>query len=460
MKHRLVSFIVLLAALALPTLSRAYDFSAVAPSGQTLYYNIVNGKAQVTYQTTAQSYTTYPTGDLTIPSSVTYDGTTYSVTSIGSQAFYSCGGLSSVTIPNSVTTIGDNAFAYCSGLTSVNIPNSVTTIGELAFSFCRGLNSVTIPNSVTSIEAGAFAVCSGLTSVTIPISVTTIGIDAFSYCSGLESVIIPNSVTSIGTSAFSGCSGLTSIIVDNGNSAYDSRNNCNAIIETATNTLIAGCQNTVIPNSVTSIREEAFYGCSGLTSVTIPNSLTAIEKRTFAECSGLTSVNIPNSVTVIGEGAFVECSGLTSVTIPNSVTAIGEGAFAECSCLADVTCLATTPPSLGGDAFSGIPSLCTLAVPCGSEQAYQCGDWGTYFTTIQCDEVGIGDMGDAGVRVWSAEGRIFVEGGEAVVYDMVGRMISGERRVENGEVVISVPASGAYLVRIGQAPARRIVVVR
>ena len=153
---------------------------------------------------------------------------------------------------------------------------------------------------------------------------TSISDNAFGNCSSLTSVTIPNSMTSIGSIAFSHCTGLTSIKVESGNTTYDSRNNSNAIIETATNTLIQGCQNTVIPNSVTSIGSYAFYGCSSLTSITIPNSVTTIGEDAFLECSGLTSIEIPNSVTSIGKGTFCDCSDLTSVTIPNSVTNYGE----------------------------------------------------------------------------------------------------------------------------------------
>ena len=285
-----------------------------------------------------------------------------SVTSIGDRAFSDCSGLTSVTIPNSVTSIGYEAFRDCTSLTSITIPNSVTSIGWSAFFGCSGLTSVTIPNSVTSIASHAFQRCSGLTSVTIPNSVTSIGYYAFDGCSGLTSVTIPNSVTSIDEGAFSGCSGLTSIKVENGNEKYDSRNNCNAIIETSSNTLIAGCKNTIIPNSVTSIGSGAFYNCSGLTSVTIPSSVTSIGNDAFSGCSGLTSVAIPNSVTSISNSAFSGCSGLTSITIPNSVTSIGWYAFYGCSGLTSVT-IPNSVTSIGDDAFDGCSGLTSVTIP-------------------------------------------------------------------------------------------------
>ncbi len=192
------------------------------------------------------------------------------------------------------------------------------------------IKSVVIEDGVTKIAAYSFYKCEGFTSVEIPNSVTSIGGYAFSGCSGLTSVVIPNSVTSIGEYAFYECSGLTSIKVAGGNTNYDSRGDCNAIIETATNSLIVGCKNTVIPNSVTSIGDCAFAYCRGLTSVEIPNSVTSIGGYAFRGCSGLTSVEIPNSVTSLGECAFYSCSSLTSVEIPNSVTSIGNGAFYDC----------------------------------------------------------------------------------------------------------------------------------
>ena len=189
----------------------------------------------------------------------------------------------SVILQEGVTSIGLYAFADCENLASVTIPNSVTSIAEMAFFSCFRLPAITIPNSVTTICQGAFFCCSGLTSLTIPKSVTSIGSQAFESCCGLTSLTIPSSVTSIGHSAFEDC-GLSSIVVESGNSNYDSRDNCNAIIETATNKLVVGCDNTVIPNGVTSIGDWAFTGCDGLTSVTIPNSVTTIGNSAFYGC--------------------------------------------------------------------------------------------------------------------------------------------------------------------------------
>ena len=187
-------------------------------------------------------------------------------------------------------------------------------------------------------------------------------LNIFNRCSGLTSITIPNSVTSIGTSPFGGCDELTSIKVQEGNTKYDSRNNCNAIIETAANTLVTGCKNTVIPNSVTSIGERAFRSCSELTSITIPNSVTSIGEYAFYNCSGLTSIVIPNSVTSIGERAFYFCSGLTSVTIPNSVTSIGSSAFSDCTNLTSVT-IPNSVTNIESYTFYGCSVLTSVTIP-------------------------------------------------------------------------------------------------
>ena len=319
------------------TVASAHDFEV-----NGVYYTIASSSAKtvaVTYSgSSSGAVADEYSGIVTIPSTVTYNDVTYNVTSIEYSAFRGCTGLTSITIPNSVTSIGNYAFSGCTGLKSVTIPNSVTTIGENAFYLCDGLKSVTIPNSVTTIGESAFYGCDGLTSITIP-----------------------NSVTSIGSSAFSYCYDLTSIVVDANNSVYDSREGCNAIIETATNTLVAGCKNTIIPNSVTSIGGEAFRGCTGLTSVTIPNSVTSIWESAFNN-SGLTSVTIPNSVTTIENYAFFGCPSLTNITIGNSVTSIGEDAFAYCRSLTSIT-IGNSVTSIGEDAFEYCSGLTSVTIP-------------------------------------------------------------------------------------------------
>ena len=275
----------------------------------------------------------------------------------------------SVVIKDGVTTIGEGAFLDCTDMTSVTIPTSVTSIGKRAFYNCTGLKKIDIPNGVEKIGDNAFNCCFSLASATIPNSVVSIGDYAFMDCHNLTSVTIPSSVNSISHGVFSFCSGLTSVVVENGNTTYDSRDNCNAIIETASNTLIAGCKNTVIPNSVTNIGMEAFYGCASMTSVTISSNITSIGSMALAGCSGLTSVVvengnttydsrdncnaiietasntliagcqntvIPNSVTHISTEAFYGCAGLISITIPRSVTSIDPDAFDKCAGLASL----------------------------------------------------------------------------------------------------------------------------
>ena len=336
-----------------------------------------------------------------------------SVTSIGNYAFCNCSNLTSITLPDSVTSIGQDAFS-CTKLTSITLPDSVTSISEGTFGGCTKLTSITIPDSVTSIGKEAFKMCYALTSITIPSSVTDIGDDAFEECTKLTSITIPDSVTSIGYGVFSKCSNLTSINVDNNNPIYDSRNNCNAIIETKTNTLIADCKNTIIPDSVTSIGDyafqnseitsitipdsverigiSAFYYCQNLTNITIPASVTSIGKGAFSNCSGVTSIGvdnnnpiydsrdncnaiiekgtlivgckntiIPDGVTSIGNNAFSDCS-FTNIVIPDGVTSIGDYAFGACSNLTNIT-IPDSVESIGDYAFGVCSNLTNITIP-------------------------------------------------------------------------------------------------
>ena len=294
------------------------------------------------------------------------------LTSIGDNAFSGCNGLTSVTIPEGVTSIGNGAFRACDGMTSVTIPESVTSIGNSAFRGCYGLTSVTIPESVTSIGPHAFGSCPVLTSVTIKSNITSIVEGMFYNCTNLTSVTISRNVTSFGIKsyAFEGCTALTSIIVEEGNSFYDSRNGCNAVINSATNELVFGCKNTIIPTGVTSIGDGAFGYCTGLTSVTIPEGVTSIGEWAFESCTGLTSVTIPSTVTSIGKYAFGYCNSLTSMKVkmetpiycPESPFSIRIGELG----------MNPTPPSNA-----------TLYVPKGSKAAYLTANYWKDFKSIK-----------------------------------------------------------------------------
>ena len=266
---------------------------------------------------------------------------------IGDFAFFSRRSLTNINIPNSVTTIGHSAFAFCDSLTSINIPNSVTTIGDSAFWGCKSLTNINIPNSVTTIGDSAFAFCDSLTNINIPNSVTTIGNWGFGRCDSLTSINIPNSVTTIGNWGFGACKSLTSITIPNsvvtiiGNPFNSWHGNLyneskafiyedHVLFNKNKTTLIAYRAketNYTIPNSVTTIGEEAFWGCKFLVNINIPNSVTTIGRGAFKYCNSLTNINIPNSVTTIEDGAFAYCKNLPSHIKSDIIQRFGEEVF-------------------------------------------------------------------------------------------------------------------------------------
>lgn len=251
-----------------------------------------------------------------------------SVTSIGENAFQSCTGLTTITIPNSVLEIQNNAFRQ-SGLNTITIGNSVTSIGSYAFYQCSSLTSIAIPNSVTTIVDGyTFKDCTNLATATIGNNLTSIPFKTFENCSSLTSLTFTptSSVTSIGAYAFTGCTSLASI---------------------------------TIPNSVTSIGSDAFNGCSSLSSITIPNSVTSIGSYAFLGCTSLSTVTIGTSVTTIGLGAFNN-NNFSSITIPSSVTSINTDAFYSCSNLATVLCYVAQSAFTGSNAFYDTASPLTI----------------------------------------------------------------------------------------------------
>ena len=387
----------------------AYDFEV-----DGIYYNkLSDSTVAVTYKD--KNYNSY-SGDVTIPSSITYDGTTYNVTSIGGYAFYKCTGLTNIAIPNSVTGIGGAAFANCTGLTSVTIPNRVTSINNYVFYECTGLTSIDIPDRVTSIGDSAFYDCTGLTSITIGIRVTSIGSQAFARCKGLTtlnynarncggkgfsdastgvhysseycwlygcinletvnigesvqvipdyfivdldkvtSITIPKGIYSIGKSAFFDCSGLTTLNYNGESCVGDGFSSDYNWLDHCSN-----LETVNIGENVKSIPKYFINYLSKVTSITIPNSVTKIPYCAFRGCSGLTSIEIPNSVTDIGWYAFASCRGLTSIEIPNSVTYISSSAFAHCGGLTRVT-IGNSVKGIGRHAFTWCRGLTSVTI--------------------------------------------------------------------------------------------------
>ncbi|MBR1850423.1 MAG: leucine-rich repeat domain-containing protein [Bacteroidales bacterium] len=351
-------------------------------------------------------------GTLTYPPTVTYEGETFTVTQIlGSRGldelinlripstveritgFNSCNNLASVTIYGDGLTRLDDAFNHCASLTEFTVPSSVTIIkdevlcncqnlshatfkairsssdyrffpgehGGSIFSNCPNLTNITFGNEVEVIPNGAF-INTGITSLIVPNTITKIGEYAFLECSSLASVAIGPSVDTIGVMAFGSCPQLSSIMVASSNQTFDSRDNCNAIIQTATNTLIRGWATSTVPNGVASIGSDAFYECTDLTDITFPNTLTAIDARAFYGCTGLTSISLPRNLKTIGMEAFYGCSGITSLTLSDSLTTIGTRAFYECESLT----LSPLPPTLttiGSEAFYSCRALDSLVIP-------------------------------------------------------------------------------------------------
>lgn len=250
-----------------------YDFKS-ENNGVIIYYNIKGKNVAVVNGDYKYS------GNIAIPESVVYDGTSYIVTEISSFSFNGCAGLESIILPNSLEIIGMYAFSGCNSLKQLSIPNNVSTIGSNAFSGCTNLSQAALPSSLKSIENSTFENCRNLRSITIPYGIKHVGSMAFSGCRGLKDISLPNSINSIGTFAFQDCSNLDSI---------------------------------AFPEDLTVLEEYVFSGCTKLRSVVLPPNVTTIEDDAFSNCSSLLYLSIPNSVNYIGDWAFYGCKNMKEV---------------------------------------------------------------------------------------------------------------------------------------------------
>ena len=292
-------------------------------------YNLdnINKTAEVTYKGDSYVYSELSySGDVIIPETIKYNGIIYTVTSIGAHSFNNCLGLYSVTMPNSIIKIGKEAFCFSESISSIQLPNYLEEIGD----------------------------------------------GAFRTCTLLSSVYIPESVINIGLNPFANCNSLINISVDVSNPVYDSRNDCNAIIESKTNTIVSGCKKTIIPNSIKRIGDDAFFAIDGLTNITIPNSVTSIGNRAFCSCFVLQSITIPNSVTNLGDMVFCNCDKLKSVILGTSINHIGSGLFAYNGGLESIVCLAKEVPNVKDNSWGNIlQNNITLYVPKGCCDIYK-----------------------------------------------------------------------------------------
>jgi len=473
-KNTMKKLILLFVALSITGSIWAYDFAVGG-----VYYAISSSfspyTVEVTHETGGNSYS----GTVTIPSSVTYNSISYSVTSIGDYAFAMSTGLTAVTIPLSVTSIGTYAFAASSGLTALTIPVSVTSIGDVAFAGCTNIANIIIPASVKKIGNNVFNGCTGLTQInvdaantnfnsvdgvlynkdkstllvyppgkpdisyTIASSVDTIGSFAFGYCKNLTSITIPTSVVYITHAAFMQCNGLTTMF---------------------------------IPASVTFLNNNPFYDCAGMTAVTVDPTNQyneSVDGVLFSK--GLSTIIyyppahsgsnyvIPSTVDYVREGVFMNCTSLTSVTIPSSVSAIRSGMFTGCTGMTSINDYNPIPVDLvtanhpgedSNDVFKGLDTTtCVLHVPIGSKSLYASAfQWKGFTNIVEGFSTAVNNATTKKVKVSVQNGQLHVSGavvGETItVYTLQGTTLFSQK-ADAATITVSLPVQGMYVVRVG-----------
>ena len=458
--------------------AKAHDFTAINSNGDTIYYKITSSispyKVAVTYKgEMLNDYDEYK-GSITIPSTVTNNNITYTVSSIYQFAFADCDSLISINLPNTITEIGPSAFGECTHLTTISLPNSLQNIESSAFGMCYSLVSINIPSSVNNITSTAFVQCTRLTSInvdasnsnytslngvlydktmdtliccpggttgvfTIPSSVSVLAYAAFRNCIQLTSIIFPNSITNISPNAFMGCWSLNSLLVDSSNPNYST---LNGVLYNKPLTILIlypnqGPNPFVVPNSVKSIGYFAFNYCNTLNSITFPNTLDSISHSAFYYCDELTSINLPASVKLINDYAFYHCTALTSITSQ-----------------------ATTPPIIYANTFKNVNKSIPLYVPFNSIGQYDAALYWRDFSNIQSLS-GLNDISNKEIKTTlypnptTDKAILEIEGlnkkADVMVYDLQGRTIKTYKLNNNQtelEIDVNSYPKGIYNVKV------------
>ena len=485
------SLFALLAMLTLTATAKSqvsYDFQAVTPTGDTLLYTIIDSAAHhVSVRADAWSYNTHYihyNPDLVLPDSVEHGGETYAVTQIEAEAFQSHREIETIMVPDGITSIGNKAFSLVPNViyhgTATGSPWGANTINgyedDSLFYFdnsktrltgSRNITSAVVPQSVSVIGKRAFYYHSTLHSIVLPEGIDTIGDQAFGVCGGLSSIIIPSSVRCIGQYAFySAFLPDATVTIANapayiGKAAFyysnmrhiDLGNSITRIGDDAFNSC-SNLDTVIVPTTVNYIGSYAFcYNYSGsLKKVVLPEGLDTILVQTFFGCTGLEEVYIPSTMVYIDTAAFHECWELGPLTLPAGLTGIADYAFYQCHNIDTLRILAEVPPTVGSNAFLQMSGSTILVVPCGTEQAYSITNGWQNFAEIIADCDGIDDIPSSDIKIYTLGRRIVVEGAEdreVHIYDMLGRPV--------GDHALT---AGIYMVRVGNLPARRVVVVR
>ena len=444
--------------------------------GTTLYYIIDNNQQAVVvpptypnYYTSADGWTwpwygyDEPQGAVAIPDTVVFSGINYPVVALGGRAFQRCSGITTIALPSTVQVIGLGSMAQCHNLQSITIPEGLVTIEEWAFTEDTSLLAVSLPESVTSVGAYAFDYCTHLISVTLPQQLTLIPDGCFNYCHELESVNMPSSLTEIGGWAFDSVLTLSEVVLPEGFTTLGIAAFQDCI----------GLQRVVLPSTLDSVEGWAFYNCQQLDSLIFPDALLHIGPVCMELCGSLTychlperlefmdewlmystrlsSIEVPPHVTHINIGALSGCTELHKVTLPALLTALGDSVFNYGTPLDTLILLCSVPPTANESVFTDYTA--TLIVPCGTESAYrQHAVWGQFQKIIEnCN--GIDDIEADDIKVYAREGHIVVEGaeGEIVqVFDIMGRPINPEQAID----------TGIYMVKVGNRPSQKVVVLK